>query len=109
MDLELKAYLDNQFRVSREYTDEKFRETREDIDDKLRETREHIDDKLRETREYVREQVDASETRLLGEFWKWARTTDARYRQHHGEVNGLAERVGIVEDRVAELERRRNA
>ena len=53
----------------------------------------------------LREHVETVETRLLGEFWKWARTADARYRQHHGEVNGLIERVALVEDRIAELER----
>jgi hypothetical protein len=82
----------------------------EDYDDEWwrlmdEELKNYLDEKFRETREYVREQVDASETRLLGQFWKWARTADARYRQEHGAVNGLAERVGIVEDRVAELER----
>ncbi len=47
-----------------------------------------------------------TETRLLAEFWKWARTADARYRQHHGAVAGLEERVQIVEDRVSDLERK---
>ena len=51
--------------------------------------------------------TEAVETRLLREFFKWARTADARYRQHHGVVAGLDERVSVVEDRVAELERGR--
>ena len=85
MDADLKAYLDGKFSDTREYI-------REYLDVQLRETREYIDVQLRETREYVREQVDASETRLLREFWKWARTADARYRQNQGVVNGLAER-----------------
>ena len=51
--------------------------------------------------------TEAVETRLLGEFWKWASTADARYRQHHGVVAGLDERVQLVENRVAELERRK--
>jgi len=65
----------------------------------------------------LRDQIDAQEarlrghteeveTRLLGEFWKWARTADARYRQSIGQVNGLAERVDIVEDRISALERK---
>jgi hypothetical protein len=45
------------------------------------ELKQYLDETFRETREYVGEQVDTSETRLLREFWKWARTADARYRQ----------------------------
>ena len=55
----------------------------------------------------TREHTEAVETRLLGEFWKWARTADARYRQSHSVVGALDERVPAVEDRVADLERRR--
>jgi len=47
------------------------------------------------------------ETRLLTEFWKWARTSDARYRQSHSMVEAMDHRVQVVEDRVAELERKR--
>ena len=39
----------------------------------------------------LREHTEGVETRLLSEFWKWARTADARYRQGTGQVNGLAE------------------
>ncbi len=51
------------------------------------------------------EHTEEVETKLLREFWKWARTADARYRQNTGEVFGLNERVRLIEDRVAELER----
>ena len=54
----------------------------------------------------LREHTEAVETRLLTEFWTWARTADARYRQHHGAVNGLDERGQIAEDRISEVERR---
>jgi hypothetical protein len=30
------------------------------------------------------EKVEKSQTNLLTEFWKWARTAEARYRQTHG-------------------------
>lgn len=50
---------------------------------------------------------EAVETRLLTEFWKWARTADARYRQSIAVVTVLDERVQAVEDRVADLERKR--
>jgi hypothetical protein len=54
----------------------------------------------------LREHTEAVETRLLGEFWKWARTADARYRQGHAVVGALDDRVQAIEDRVADLERR---
>lgn len=53
----------------------------------------------------LRQHTEAVETRLLGEFWKWARTADARYRQHRGAVTSLDERVALAEDRISELER----
>jgi hypothetical protein len=53
----------------------------------------------------LREHTEETETRLLREFWKWARTADARYRQNSGVVTGLDERMAIVEDRVTALER----
>jgi hypothetical protein len=52
----------------------------------------------------LRAHTEAVETRLLGEFWKWARTTDARYRQHQSTVTSLDERVALVEDRITAIE-----
>jgi hypothetical protein len=57
-------------------------------------------------RNRLREHTETVETRLPGEFLKWARTSDARYRQSAGQVNCLADRVDIVEDRVSALERK---
>ncbi len=80
------------------------------MDDELRIYLERMEDRLRGHSEAVetrlREHSEAVETRLLSEFWKWARTADARYRQNQGVVNGLEERVLVVEERVSELERR---
>jgi hypothetical protein len=55
----------------------------------------------------MREHTETVETRLLTEFWKWARTSDARYRQSQDNVGALDERVRLVEDRIADIERRR--
>jgi hypothetical protein len=55
----------------------------------------------------LRDHTEAVETRLLAEFWKWARTADARYRQAQGVVGLLDERVLAVEDRISDPERRR--
>jgi hypothetical protein len=70
-----------------------------DMDEELKQYLNAMEARLREHTENV-------ETRLLGEFWKWARTADARYRQSAGQVTGLADRVEIVEDRISALERR---
>ena len=34
----------------------------------------------------MRDHTESVETKLLGEFWKWARTAGARYRQNEGVV-----------------------
>jgi hypothetical protein len=54
------------------------------------------------------------ETRLLTEFWKWARTSDVRARQHGANLNAqsanalaLDVRLSIIEERVSDLERAR--
>ena len=60
-----------------------------------------------ETRREIREHTEAVETRLLTEFWKWARTADARYRQAHSATGAIDDRVQLLEDRVADLERKR--
>ena len=52
----------------------------------------------------LRDHAEAIETKLLSEFWKWARTADARYRQSSAQVNGVDERLGILESRVTDLE-----
>ncbi len=64
--------------------------------------RDHIDSVEARSREHT----EIVETRLLSEFWKWARTADARYRQNQAIVGALDARMEAVEDRVADLERR---
>ena len=64
-------------------------------------------EELLQTKQELREHTESVETRLLGEFWKWARTADARYRQSTAIVGSLDDRVQAIEDRVADLERRK--
>ena len=79
------------------------------MDNELREYLQAMEARLRDNAEQMetrlRDHTENVETKLLREFWKWARTADARYRENQGAVNGFAERLMIVEDRVAELER----
>ncbi len=62
--------------------------------------------RIDESEERSRAHTEVVETRLLNEFWKWARTADARYRQHQAVVGGLDIRVQTIEDRLADLEQR---
>jgi hypothetical protein len=62
---------------------------------------------LTEMEARIKRNTEEVETRLLTEFWKWARTADARYRQDHLTVGALDSRVQAVEDRISEIERRR--
>jgi len=92
LDAELRTYLEGM--------EARLRQDIDGVETRLRESVDAMEARLRE-------HTADTETRLLGEFWKWARTADARYRQNHAVVQSLEERVLIVEDRVAELERER--
>jgi hypothetical protein len=51
--------------------------------------------------------LEKTETRLLAEFWKWARVNDIKVRSVSSHGVDLDARLGLVEERVSELERRR--
>ena len=124
MDEELKVYLDgmrgdmlgmktdmlemksDMLGMKRDMLDTK-RELIAHTDSSLSELREHMDASLDQAKRELREHTEVVETRLLGEFFKWARTSDLRYRQGHAVVGALDDRVQAVEDRIAELERRK--
>jgi hypothetical protein len=55
----------------------------------------------------LREHTEIVETRLLSEFWKWARSSDIKARQHTNNIVSIDERLLAVEERLSELERRR--
>ena len=114
MDEELKVYLDgmksDMLDMKREliaHTDTSVSEMIAHTDASLSELREHVDASLDQAKRELREHTEVVETRLLGEFFKWARTSDLRYRQGHAVVGALDDRVQAVEDRIAELERRK--
>jgi hypothetical protein len=83
------------------------------MDDDLKTYLEAMESRLRdhaeEMKRELREHTETVETRLLLEFWKWARQADARYRQHHSAVTGLDERLMLAEDRITTIERRDRA
>ncbi|MDQ6665031.1 MAG: hypothetical protein M3Z23_11625, partial [Acidobacteriota bacterium] len=53
-----------------------------------------------------KEALEATETKLLTEFWKWARTLDAKLRRMEASDAATAERLTILEERVFTLERK---
>lgn len=59
---------------------------------------------IEQSEERSRAHTEIVETCLLKEFSKWARTTDARYRQNQAVVSGLDIRVPSIEDRLSDLE-----
>ena len=50
------------------------------------------------------ERMEKVETTLLKEFRKWARSFESRVRVNELTVAGLHERMGLIEERVGELE-----
>jgi hypothetical protein len=56
----------------------------------------------------LREYVHDTETRIVGEFYKWARTTEARMRTTEVTIGPLIDRLGALEARLLDVERRMN-
>lgn len=52
--------------------------------------------------------IKATETKLLTAFHNWAQTFEVRARGTSAAVREFDERLGLIEDRVAKLERSRN-
>ena len=55
----------------------------------------------------LKEHVETVETRLLSEFWKWARSADIKSRQQGEGIHALDQRLAVVEERLTILEMRR--
>jgi len=54
------------------------------------------------------ERIEATETKLLTAFHNWAQTFEVRARGVSAAVREFDERLGLIEERVAKLERSRN-
>ena len=63
---------------------------------------------IQELRAEVRALIERVETNLLTEFHKWSRTYEIRARGTTTAVHGFDERLGFLEERVSDLERRRD-
>ena len=54
----------------------------------------------------VRAEIEAVETRLLSEFWKWGRASDQRIRRVEHSDATTTERLAAMEERIFTLERK---
>ncbi|HLK22032.1 MAG TPA: hypothetical protein VKT81_23950 [Bryobacteraceae bacterium] len=58
--------------------------------------------------QHVDERLEHTETKLLTAFHNWAQTYEVRARGTSAAVREFEERLGMVEERLAKLERGRN-
>ena len=79
------------------------------LDDLEQRSEQKFDEKLNALDASLREHTENVETRLLSEFWKWARTSDIKTRQYGADISSLIERITVVEERLRDLEFRRPA
>ncbi len=70
--------------------------------------RTYIEERDGALRTYIEERSEATETKLLTAFHNWAQTFEVRARGTSAAVREFEERLEMVEDRVAKLERSRN-
>lgn len=70
-----------------------------------------MDEELKRHLEAMEKRMDAriekSETNLLTAFHGWARAMEIRVRGVSGMATGFDERLALVEERVSELERKK--
>jgi hypothetical protein len=101
MEQELKQYLDSKFaNVDQKFADVNVKFAA--IDDKFAE----LEKKLGETEARLRANTEKVETNLLTAFHSWARTYEIQARGLNYTVASFGERLGLVEERLAEVERR---
>jgi len=73
MDEELRKYLDEKFAG----VGQGFQEVRQEFQQQLQQVRQEFHQEFQQ----VRQELEATETRLLSEFWKGGRSTDQRTRR----------------------------
>ena len=59
-------------------------------------------------RTYIEERIETTETKLLSAFHNWAQTFEVRARGTSAAVREFDERLGLIEERLAKIERSRN-
>lgn len=64
------------------------------------------DEQMSELKGYIREQIEGLETRILTQFYKWARPVEARLRRLELSDSVVDERIAGLEGRILTLEER---
>ncbi len=93
--------------------DQELKQYLEGMEDRIVErTMERVDGRIDAVEErmgaFVRQSIHDLETKVVGEFYKWGRTSDMRTRQAIADTGLLGERMLNVEDRISALERERH-
>jgi hypothetical protein len=99
MDQDLKEYLDANFGRM----DEKFAE----VEKRVLEVEKRVLEGEKRVLTEVDKRVEKLETSLLGAFYGWARPMEMRVHGMTSTVMGFEERLGLAEQRISELERKR--
>jgi hypothetical protein len=101
MDPELKQALSDMENRFYQHVDARLKTTETKLNDRL-------DERLHAMELKFDERLEGMETKLLTAFHDWARTYEVRARGTSTAVRELDERLGLVEERIAKLERGRN-
>ncbi len=80
--------------------------TRAEMEILLKGFAEHVDGRMATLKEELEQRIEKSETSLLTAFHQWARTHELRSRAVTTAVIGFDERLALLEDRLAEVERK---
>jgi len=67
-----------------------------------------IEERIEAAETRLNERIEATETRLLTAFHNWSQTYEVRARGIVATVREFEERLGMVEERLAKLERSKN-
>ena len=108
----LRSYIDERIEATEtkllRAVDERIERLRTDIDERFERLRTDIDERFEGLRIYIDERVETTETKLLSGFHNWAQTFEVRARGTSAAVREFDERLVIIEERLAKLERSRN-
>ena len=65
-----------------------------------------VDERFESMERRLKDHIETVETRLLTEFWKWARIVDQRLRRLDLSDSTTVERLSGIEERIFTLERK---
>ncbi len=78
------------------------------VEERTEALRTNIEERTEALRTYIEERSETTETKLLSAFHNWAQTFEVRARGTSLAVREFDERLGLIEERLAKLERSRN-